>query len=223
MSGTGTFLLGVRAALPIVVGYVPIAISFGIVARDGGLPLWLAGLMSAIVYAGASQFAAVAMLRLGAPVPEIVLATFFLNLRHLVMGLALIPKLPPGPARTGVAAALTDETFAVASFHPDARLRTVPAMAGLVLTAWAAWLGGTVLGGMVADALPRLLANAMGVALYGLFIGLLVPAVRVVPKGLVAAVAAMAANWAALQVLPPGWAIIAAILAGASVGAVAAK
>ncbi len=218
------FARGLRAALPVMLGYFPIAVSFGIVARDGGLPLWLAALMSVIVYAGASQFAAVAMLRLGAPVPEIVLATFFLNLRHFVMNLSLLPRLP---ARRGGRAALalgvTDETFAVASFHKDERVRSLPGMAGLVVGAWAAWWSGTIAGGLAADAMPRLLTEAMGVMLYGLFIGLLVPAVRAVPKGLVAAVAAMAVNWAAVQAIPPGWAMIAAILAGATIGAVATR
>lgn len=218
------FARGCHAALPVALSYFPIAVSFGIVAGDGGLPLWLAALMSAVVYAGASQFAAVAMLRLGAPAPEIVLATFFLNLRHLVMNLSLLPRLPDSRlGRLLVAPGITDETFAVASFHPDERVRSIAGMAGLALTAWASWLAGTVTGGLAADALPALFTEAMAVALYGLFIGLLVPAVRAAPAGLVAATAAMAVNWAASQVLPPGWAIILAILAGASVGAAARR
>ncbi len=219
-SSAARFLIGLKAASPVMLGYLPIAMSFGLVAQEAGMPLVWAGAMSALVYAGASQFAAAAMLKLGAPTPEIVVATFFMNLRHTVMSLALLPKVKGGvAARAVLAAGITDETFAVASFSRDPALKSPAGLAGLFLGSWASWFCGTLLGGGLAVFLPKLLTDAMEVMLYGLFIGLLVPALRAAPRGLVAALSAMAAHLIAKQFLPPGWAIVVAILTGSAIGA----
>ena len=223
MTRTQRFLRGLRAALPIAVGYVPIAFSFGLVCRDAGVSLVVASLMSLLVYAGASQFAAIAMLRAGSPVPEIVLATFFLNLRHLVMGLSLLPKLRIHPKATlaAIAAGLTDETFAVASFTRDPAVTTREGMIGLCLLSWISWWGGTVVGRSLATLMPSSFGGPMGVMLYGLFIGLLIPALRAAKsprQGLVVAGSAMVAHMLARHVLPSGWAIVAAIVAGSLLG-----
>src|SRR4030042_2164383 len=80
-----TFQEGAKAALPIVLGYLPVGIAFGVLARKAGVSTFEAGLMSLLVYAGASQFIAVEMLSKGIVWFPIVLTTFFINLRHLLM------------------------------------------------------------------------------------------------------------------------------------------
>jgi 4-azaleucine resistance transporter AzlC len=216
------FLIGLKAALPVMVGYLPVALAFGLVSPQGGLSLSSAVLMSAMVYAGASQFMAVSMLSLGAPLPEIILATLFINLRHVVMNLALLPRLPIRSVvlRAVVAAGVTDETFALASFSTDPALRTPAGMLGLVSSCWATWWLGTLLGRWVAPLIPKLLNDVMGVTLYGVFIGLLVPAVRRAPRGLFVAVVAMAIHVAARQAMPVGWALVSAIVGGSLAGGV---
>lgn len=211
------FLVGLRASFPVVVGYVPIAFSFGLVSHGGGLPLWAAALMSAIVYTGAGQFAAISMLGLATPVPEIVLAVLFMNLRHVVMNLALLPRLAVRSLglRGLVALGVTDETFAVAAFSREPALSTAAGMLGLNCGAWLSWLLGTIPGAWAAALVPKALNDAMAVMLYGLFIGLLVPAVRGAPRGLAIALGAMAVHLAARQVLAPGWSLVAAIVLGA--------
>ena len=79
------FREGIKAALPIVLGYLPVGLAFGVLARKVGLSTFEVGLMSLLVYAGASQFIAVEMLLKGIVCFPIVLATFFINLRHLLM------------------------------------------------------------------------------------------------------------------------------------------
>jgi 4-azaleucine resistance transporter AzlC len=218
----GSFLTGLRAALPVMAGYLPIAFSFGLVSHAGGLTPWMAALMSAMVFAGASQFMALSMLGMGAPIPEIVVATLFMNLRHLVMNLSLLPRLGihSWSARSLVSVGITDETFAVASFSNKADLLGTAGMLGLNGGAWAAWWAGTLMGGWVAPLIPKTVNDVMAVTLYGLFIGLLVPALRAVPKGVVAAGAAMAIHFGARQVLPAGWALVAAIILGALAGTI---
>jgi 4-azaleucine resistance transporter AzlC len=219
-AGQARLLCGVKAAVPIAVGYLPIAFSFGLLAHQAGLPVWTAALMSAAVYAGASQFAALAMLGFGAPIPEIVLATLFLNLRHLVLNLSLLPRLgvDSRKGRAAIAAGITDETFAVASFAPDGRVRSAEGMAGLLIGAWSSWLVGTLAGSWLAPLIPRSVGEAMGVMLPGLFIGLLVPALRRFPPGVTVVAGAMVLHLAARQVLPPGWALVVAIIGGSLIG-----
>ena len=211
------FRQGLKASFPVVVGYLPIAFSFGLVSHEGGLPWWAAGLMSLIVYTGAGQFAALSMLGMGTPMPEIVAAVLFMNLRHIVMNLALLPKLAIRSLglRSLVALGVTDETFAVSLFSADEEVLTTAGMLGLNLGAWSSWWMGSLVGAWAAGLVPKGLNDAMAVMLYGLFIGLLVPAVRGKSRGLVIALGAMAVNLAARQVLAPGWALVAAILLGA--------
>ena len=80
-----SFREGVKGALPIVLGYLPVGITFGILARKAGLTSFEVGLMSLFVYAGASQFLAIEMISKGIPNFSIILATFFINLRHILM------------------------------------------------------------------------------------------------------------------------------------------
>jgi 4-azaleucine resistance transporter AzlC len=81
----GHFREGAKAALPIVLGYLPVGMAFGVLAQKAGLSAFEAGSMSLLVYAGASQFIAVEMISKGAIWFPIVLTTFFINLRHLLM------------------------------------------------------------------------------------------------------------------------------------------
>ena len=123
----GELLRGARAAIPIAVGYVPVAIAFGILARQAGFSALQSLGMSAIVYAGASQFASLPLVAGGASPVAIALATLVLNFRHFLMSASLVQKLPTR-APAGLGLGVTDETFVVAmaeerlttAGHPDA-------------------------------------------------------------------------------------------------------
>ena len=201
--------------------YIPIAISFGVLALERGLTGVEATLMSLIVYAGASQFAALAMMKMQVPVSEIVLAVLFINLRHGVMSLSLAPRLTFGPAmlRAAICTGLTDETFAVSSLSPHPQIRELAGFCGLVATAWVSWVGGTVLGVLAASLVPAMIGGALIYGLYGLFIGLLIPPLKRVPHHVWTALGAMALHLGARQIMPSGWAIAAAIVGGSLVGA----
>lgn len=177
--------------------------------------------MSLIVYAGASQFAALAMMKMQVPVSEIVLAVLFINLRHGVMSLSLAPRLAFGPAilRAAICTGLTDETFAVSSLSPQPQIRELAGFCGLVATAWISWVGGTILGVLAAALVPAVISGAMIYGLYGLFIGLLVPPLKRVPHHIWTALSAMLLHWGARQVMPAGWAIAVAIVCGSLAGA----
>src|SRR5699024_3555744 len=113
---------GFRVAFPIAIGYIPIAITFGVLAKQSGLSLLELTMMSAFVYAGASQFMGVNMIVANATAIEIILATFVLNFRHFVLSLSFMHGLKDHinlKARTGLALGLTDESFSVAALHME--------------------------------------------------------------------------------------------------------
>ena len=106
---------GIKAAWPICIGYIPLGLAFGILAQKAGFDWLDIGIMSAIVFAGSSQFIAVSMLGAGAAPPSIILTTFAVNLRHVLMSSALAVHLH-GVSRRFLslfAYGVTDESFAV--------------------------------------------------------------------------------------------------------------
>ncbi len=175
------FLPGLVTAIPIALGYFPIAFSFGVAATRAGLTATEATMLSLVIYAGASQFLALVLLTSGAPVLVSAVTLMAMNLRHLVYGPALL-KQAGDDARTRWAGAwgfwLTDETFAAAlGGLARGKVRfSEPFMAGLGLGAYAAWVSGTALGawagGGVLDAWPSVSAG-LGFMLAALFLALL--------------------------------------------------
>ncbi|MCS1350394.1 AzlC family ABC transporter permease [Mechercharimyces sp. CAU 1602] len=213
-----TFIQGVIAGLPIVIGYFPVAITFGVLAQQMGVSVSHAFLMSSLVFAGASQFMALNMLALGTGALEIVLATFILNFRHFVMGLALMNQLEKLSRKwkLTLSLALTDEVFTVTSFNQE---RATPSyIAGLTGSSYLAWVGGTVVGALVSHIIPAGISESMSIALYAMFIALLVPAVRTCWHYGVIALISMAINTLIGMWLSSGWSIVIATLVGALAG-----
>jgi 4-azaleucine resistance transporter AzlC len=226
-SAAGEVMRGVRAGLPVAVGYVPMAMAFGVLATQTGLGFFQAGAMSMFVYAGASQFASLGLLAGGASALAIVLATLVLNFRHFLMSVALSRRLPLRQGTDHRARLLplalgfgiTDETFVVASL--EERL-TARYFAGLIVTVYLAWLSGTLIGAGFSSLIPPVISRGMGVALYAMFIAILVPGVKKAwVNGLVAVAGGLLA-WGASQALPSlpsGWRIVIAILVASAIGA----
>lgn len=153
------FIFGLRQSLTIVIGYAPVAVTFGILATQYGLAFWEAGLMSFFVFAGASQFIAIEMIHQGATVWMIGLTTLIVNIRHMLMSLSMIPHFPERTLgeSLGLAQGLTDETFVLNSrllkeVKGEANRRRV--MLGVNFGAFASWVIFSVLGGLIGKWLP---------------------------------------------------------------------
>ena len=131
----------------------------------------------------AGQFAGITIIGAGGTLLELILTQFIINLRYALMSLSLSQKLPekmPIWQRMVVAFANTDEIFAVAMGHTKSL--TFPYMAGLQILPILGWTSGTVLGGVAGQVLPPAIGGALSVALYGMFIAVVVPvAVKVRP------------------------------------------
>lgn len=217
-----SFFQGSKAGLPIALGYFPIAIAFGALAGQAGLAWGEAALMSCLVFAGASQFMGVSMLLTGAGAIQIVTATFFLNLRHLIMSLAVNDRIREfsRPWKYFLSFFITDETFALLTLGEGDRQgeRSPVFMAGLMITAYLGWVLGSAVGGLGAEFIPPQITIAMTVGLYGLFIGLLIPPVRKSHGFALVAVSSMIINWGLSFAVEEGWAIVLATVLGASAG-----
>ncbi len=207
------FYQGVQAGLPVAFGYLPIAVAFGVFAKNTGLSTTAAVLMSVAVFAGASQFVALSLLAIGNGHWQIIITTFILNLRHFLMSAAVAPRLKPGKMAPLVAFGITDETFSILSFHPAAENNPAFAL-GVNTIAYLGWVSGTLGGALMGQELPALLQTSMGIALYAMFIGLLVPKLKTSKTAVCLTILAMAFNalfsWGPppLSTLAKGWKLI---------------
>jgi 4-azaleucine resistance transporter AzlC len=204
LSSGSRFAGGVRAGVPVILGYLGIGFAAGVVERAAGLSYAEVLLLSTVLYAGSAQFVVTSMLTLASPAPAIVFTVFLLNLRHLLLAAALAPALRGVPAWKNalLGLQLTDETFVVAA----GQARITPAwMAGLNVSAWATW----ALANLAGAALPGN-TRALAFALPCMFAGLLVFQVRHLGKTgdalLISGAAAGAA--VAIQLAAPGPAAI---------------
>lgn len=211
--------VGVNQALPIVLGYVSIGIAYGILAQKAGISTVNTLLMSLIVYAGSSQLIAVGLFAAGVPPVSVILTTFVVNLRHILMSAAVAPYLKRWRKveLVGFAYELTDETFAV---HSARFVSYGPNKAEVFTTnviSQAAWVLGTwlgiVLGGFITDPKPL----ALDYALPAMFIALLVMQIR----DRVQIAVALLTGTLAVGLLLAGvnqWNVILATLVGATLG-----
>ncbi len=179
MSWKRTFYEGVRGGMPIGLGYLPVSFTFGFMAVSGGLSVWMAVFISLTNLTSAGQFAGTNLLLAGAGYFEVALTTLIINLRYMLMSLSLSQKLDEKTgigARLALAFGITDETFVVSSLHPGVLKASY--MLGLISMPILGWNIGTWLGGAISTVLPQALQNAMGIALYAMFIALIMPAAR---------------------------------------------
>jgi len=171
----GVVLAGLAAAWPICLGYFPIGLSLGVLAQKGGLAPWQMAAMSLLVFAGGSQFIAVAMLGTGASALAIVSTVFMVNLRHLLMSSALAVHFSGVPRRflALFAYGITDESFAVNMTRFNGGEWDRHSALTLNHAANATWVVSSVIGVYLGQLLP---SGAAGVdyALTGMFICLLV-------------------------------------------------
>lgn len=213
-TGRGTFPEGLMAAWPICLGYIPIGLAFGVLAQKTGLGLIEIGAMSVFVFAGSSQFIAVSMLAGGAATASIVITTFMVNLRHLLMSSALAMFLRgSGRGRLSLYAyGVTDESFAVnyARFIGGGwdinRSLVVNHAANMT------WIISTVIGGFSGQFIP---AGTLGIdyALIAMFICLLVFQLRGLKYVITAVLAGVSAVVFALIIPGNAYIVLSAIVA----------
>ncbi|WP_215144334.1 AzlC family ABC transporter permease [Exiguobacterium qingdaonense] len=223
-----TFRAGLRAGVPIAIGYIPIAIAFGLLAQSFNLPNAITLSMSFFIFAGASQFITIQLLMNGSMYWEIILTTFILNSRHFLMSASLSQRIETTSQKllAAIAFGVTDETFSIASIRKETRSGVF--VFGLNTIAFLAWNVGTWMGVFLAFGLPDALQASMGIALYAMFIGLLVPSLTTRPVFIVASAAIVIQailHWGVSPFFPisDGIRIIVATITAAGIGAILFK
>lgn len=170
---------GMKAGMPVCVGYFSVSFGFGAMAISQGLKVWQAVLISASNLTSAGQFAGLTVITAGAAIIEMILTQLVINSRYALMSVALGQRLGPN-VRTGqrMLAAFfnTDEVFAL-GMSRQGKL-TVSFFVGAGTVAALGWTGGTALGAVASSILPVSIQTALGIMLYGMFIAIVVPQAR---------------------------------------------
>lgn len=215
-------LRGARDTLPMLVGAAPFGVIFGTLAASSGLSIWATLAMSALVFAGASQFIALSLIASGAGLLVILLTTFVVNLRHMLYAASLLPLARGLSQRWLVPMAfwLTDESYAVVQHHlqsggdrdPDWRWYFL----GSAIAMYSTWVLATVAGMLLGHALPGMAEWGLDFAMVATFVGIVVPLLRSSPM-LAAALAAVVVS-ITLHGLPYKLGLMLAALAGVTAG-----
>lgn len=171
-----TFVRGMRDGIPICLGYFAVSFALGIAGRGVGMNAVQAFVMSLTMVASAGQFAAITLIGAGAGIIEMITTTVVVNLRYLLMSCSLTQKLSPETKllhRLALSYCMTDEIFGL-SISVDGFLRPVYTY-GITVISVSGWCLGTVLGVVAGNILPALVTNALGVAMYGMFLAIIIP------------------------------------------------
>lgn len=209
-----SFKKGIIDGLPICIGYFAVSFAFGIFAVAQGLSWLEAVLISATNLTSAGQLAGVPIIAGGGTFAELCVSQLVINSRYSLMSVSLSQKFSSRVKlwqRFLIAFGNTDEIFAVATANPASVGPNY--MYGLILTPLIGWTGGTLLGAVAGDVLPAIVVTSLGVAIYGMFIAIVVPQIKRESSAAFCAVCAIALSCLfyyvpALKSVPSGFTII---------------
>lgn len=208
------FISGVKDGIPICLGYFSVSMAFGMTGVLSGVPIWTVVLISLTNLTSAGQFAGLNLLIAQGSMMELALTTLIINIRYFLMSLSVSQKVSPKMGtgkRLLISFGITDEIFAV-SVGKQGTL-SASYMIGLILTPLLGWTGGTLTGAIATSFMPEKLSAAMGIALYGMFIAIVVPVAKKEKNVLFAVILAILCSLA-FHYLPgcnrisSGWSII---------------
>ncbi len=221
------FKRGLKDGIPIALGYLSVSFGFGIMAVNNGISVLAAVVISLTNLTSAGQVAGIAVIAAGGTYIEMALTQLIINLRYALMSLSLSQKLDKKftfLSRLAVSFGITDEIFAVASGKSGEVSKHY--MGGLILLPLFGWTLGTFLGSAAGEILPQRLNAALGIAIYGMFIAIFVPAVKK-SKGVFIVVTISVALSCCFKYIPffknisQGFSIIICTLIASVIGAIA--
>ena len=176
MKNKKVFIEGMRDGLPIGLGYLAVSFSLGIFAKDVGLNAFQAFLASLLCNASVGEHIGFSLIASSATYLEMAVMTFIANTRYLLMSCALSQKMPSDMKlrhRLIIGFDITDEIFAASISRPG-KLNPLYTY-GTMIVASPMWAVGTALGVIVGSVLPQSIVSALGVALYGMFLAVIIP------------------------------------------------
>ncbi len=228
MKEHNSFIEGIIDGLPICFGYLSVAFAFGIFSVESGLTAIEALLISMTNLTSAGQLAAVPIIAGGGTLIELAVAQLVINLRYSLMSVSLSQKLGKSvrmPHRFLVAFGNTDEIFGVASGKDGTVGKNY--FYGLMLTPFLGWSSGTIIGALAGNILPQSITSALGIAIYGMFVAIVLPkAKKSLPTAICVAFAIVLGCIfrfvPALSSIPQGFVIIICAVVASTILAIAA-
>lgn len=209
-----SFFKGIIDGLPICIGYLSVAFAFGIFSVESGLGIAEALLISMTNVTSAGQLAAVPIITAGGTLLELAATQLVINMRYALMSVSLSQRLSKNvrlPDRLVISFVNTDEVFAVAMGQGMPVGRKY--LYGLILTPYIGWSAGTLIGAAAGNILPQIIISALGIAIYGMFVAIVVPEVKKSRPTALCVILAIALSCAFayipfLQIVPDGFVII---------------
>ncbi|MBQ7680431.1 MAG: AzlC family ABC transporter permease [Butyrivibrio sp.] len=201
-SAAADFRQGLQDGIAICIGYLAVSFAFGIQAHETGLTAVQAAAMSFLNVTSAGQFSALELIFRQASLMELALLQLVVNLRYLLMSTALSQKFAPQASllqRLGTAYGVTDEIFTLSVLRPGTL--TAAYSAGIIGISVFGWVAGTALGAGAGQILPERLVSALGIAIYGMFLAIILPESRKNRPVLIVVLCAMVIS-ALMQVIP---------------------
>ena len=190
-----SFKKGIKDGIPIGLGYLAVSFTFGMMSVSSGLSIWQAVLISLINLTSAGQFAGLDIIVAGGSYWEMALTQLVINLRYCLMSFSLSQKMrrdEPWAHRYLVAFGITDEIFGV-SASQEGKVSAFYNY-GAMCMAIPGWTLGTLLGAISGSLLPDFIMSALGVAIYGMFLAVIIPPAKKNKAVLLVVVAAMAVS-----------------------------
>ena len=166
---------GIKSGIPIGLGYLSVSFTFGIMAVSYGLKWWQATLISMLTVTSAGQFSGLTTMLVPGQYFEMLISQLTINLRYSFMSISLSQKVDKrfsGIYRWILGFMMTDEIFAVAS---NEKVVKKEFFAGLCILPYLGWAGGTLLGAILGNILPDRLMSALSLAIYSMFVAIVVP------------------------------------------------
>ena len=176
MSRRKDYMEGFRNGIPIALGYYFVSFTFGIVGSKNGLSWWETVLISMTNLTSAGQFAGVLIIAAQGSYLEMAVSQFVINLRYSLMGISLSQNTDENfgtGSRAVLGFGITDEIFGVAANRKEPVSRIF--FLGLMTLPYFGWTLGTLMGAVLGDIMNEALSDAMGLAIYGMFIAIVVP------------------------------------------------
>lgn len=204
-SNTAAFRQGLHDGIPIGLGYFAVAFSLGIICRSSGLSVFQGFLTSLLNNTSAGEFAAITLIGQNASYTEIALVTLIANARYMLMSCALSQRLSSAQSfmhRLVIAFAVTDELFGIAISRPGV-LNPYYYYGGMAV-AIPGWSIGTASGIIAGAALPERIVSALSVALFGMFLAIIIPPARESRIILTVVITSFVASFAAAYLQPLG-------------------
>ena len=173
------FLRGLHNGVPICLGYLSVSFTFGMMCTEHDLPFWIAVLISMTNLTSAGQFAGTALIISGGSLLETGITTFVINIRYLLMSLSRSQRISPQlsiPKRLVMSFGVTDEIFGV-SMQSKGQI-SAAYFIGLMTAPFWGWALGTLIGATAVSLLPDMVRSALGIAIYGMFLAVIIPPAR---------------------------------------------